>query len=98
MVHYPPEMFGGKDIGELYDITADPDETRNLYHDAAHQAVVADGRTRLLNHLIGNTRVTTIWPPVGIVSEYDYQTAEDGKEANTAGTRLRVEKNQLGYI
>ena len=57
-VHYPVEMFG-EDVGELYDIEQDPDETRNLYHDPDHQDVVNTCRKKLLDWLINTTRVKT---------------------------------------
>lgn len=101
-VHYPRQMFEGRDIGELYDIDADPNETRNFYHDLAHREVVAECRNRLLDHLISTTRVATIWPPVAKevtgAKGYDFQTCEDGKEANTAGAALRVARKQWWYI
>jgi arylsulfatase A-like enzyme len=57
-VHYPVEMFG-EDVGELYDIENDPDETCNLYHDPDHQGVVNICRKKLLDWLINTTRVKT---------------------------------------
>lgn len=57
-VHYQEEMFG-EDVGELYDGDADPDETRNLYHDPEHQHVVNACRKKLLEWLIATTRVKT---------------------------------------
>ncbi len=38
--------------GELYDLQADPGETRNLYTDAAHQGTVREMKDRLLDFLI----------------------------------------------
>jgi arylsulfatase A-like enzyme len=57
-VHYQEDMFE-EDVGELYDIEADPDETRNLYHEREHQDLVASCRKKLLEWLIATTRVKT---------------------------------------
>jgi len=57
-VHYPEAMFG-QDTGELYDGEADPDETRNLYHDPDHQDVVNACRGKLMDWLITTARVKT---------------------------------------
>ncbi len=104
-VHYQREMFNGQDIGELYDIDDDPNETRNLYHDPAHQTVVLECRRLLLEWLIRTTRVRNLWPPVVSVdfgrapdTHWDYATAADGKEANTAGAALRCQRGQLNYL
>lgn len=57
-VHYQEDMFG-KDVGELYDGEADPDETKNLYHDPDYQDVVNACRKKLVDWLIATTRVKT---------------------------------------
>jgi arylsulfatase len=46
LTHYPGHG------GELYDLSADPGETKNLYRDPAHQATVVELRTRLLDWMI----------------------------------------------
>lgn len=103
-VHYPREMFGGEDVGELYNLACDPQETRNLYYEAAHRAVVEECWRLLLEWLITTTRVVTAWPPVDEYdprredSHWDYATAGDGKESNTAGPRLRRDRGQLNYL
>jgi arylsulfatase len=98
-VHYQPEMFGGEDVGELYDLERDPNETRNLYHDPAHRDTVAQCRQLLLEWLIRTTRVKTVWPALDWSKHpYDYHTAADGKESNTAGPAYGVRKGQLNYI
>lgn len=58
LVHYPESMFEGDEEikGELYDLKTDPLEKRNLFADSEHQAVVAEGRARLLDWLILTTR------------------------------------------
>jgi hypothetical protein len=92
-------MFGGEDLGELYDLGADPDETRNLYGDPAHREVVESCRRLLLEWLIRTTRVKTVWPAVDWSNHpYDYRTAADGKEFNTAGPALRHRKGDLNYL
>ena len=99
LVHYQPEMFGGRTFGELYNLRADPDETTNLFADPSHRDVVAEGRRRLLEWLIGTTRVVTVWPAVDWQKKpYDYGTAADGKESNTAGPALRAARQQLNYL
>ena len=60
-VHYPPRMFGGRDVGELYHLERDPDETSNLYHDPAHQEVAGQCRRLLLDWLIDTHRPVTSW-------------------------------------
>ena len=98
-VHYQPGMFGAEDVGELYDLSGDPTESRNLYHDGSHQGVVQECRRRLLEWLIGTSRVATVWPAVDHSRRpYDYRTAGDGKEASSAGPRLRAERGQLNYL
>ena len=49
-VHYQPETFG-KDVGELYNLEEDPDETRNLYYEKAGEATVSQCRKLLLEWL-----------------------------------------------
>lgn len=61
-VSYPKELFDA-DIGELYNVDNDPDETRNLYHDSAHQSVVSESRRLLLEWLVQTTHYKTVWPP-----------------------------------
>jgi arylsulfatase len=64
LVHYPRAMFDGADEGELYDLDADPGETRNLYHDPAARDTVAEGRRLLMDWLIETTRTVTTHPAV----------------------------------
>ena len=45
-------VYGNQDWGELYDLTEDPRETLNLWHDPAHMAVRAHLSERLTHHLI----------------------------------------------
>ncbi len=46
---------------ELYDMHADPQEFHNLAADPAHQAVLADHRTRLLEHLTRSEQPLLTW-------------------------------------
>jgi arylsulfatase len=62
-VHYQPEMFDGQDVGELYDISTDPDETKNLYHSPEHAPIVEKSRRLLLEWLIRSTRIATAFTP-----------------------------------
>lgn len=99
-VHYQYAMFDGDDVGELYDLEADPDETRNLYHDPAYAHVVHEARRRLLEWLIGTTRIATMWPSPGWSREAGirYPTAGDGKESNTAGPAQRARNGAKHYL
>ena len=78
-------MFG-QDVGELYDLADDPQETRNLYDDPDSQDVVSRSRRLLLEWLIRTARIRTAWPPVEHGDRfYDFSTSGDGKESNEAG-------------
>lgn len=48
--------------GELYDLEADPGETRNLYREASFQSTVAEMKERLLDFLITADEVDQIAP------------------------------------
>lgn len=98
-VHYQLEMFGGRDVGELYDLARDADETRNLYAHLGSRATVHRCRRLLLEWLIRTTRVTTVWPALDwSKNPYDYATAGDGKESNAAGPGHRLLNRDLNYI
>jgi len=98
-VHYQPEMFPDRDVGELYDLENDPNETRNLYPDPAHREVVEQCRRLLLEWLVRTTRVVNVWPFVGYPKRpLDYCTAGDGKESNTAGPALRLKQGNVNYL
>jgi arylsulfatase A-like enzyme len=99
-VHYQPEMFEGRDVGELYDLNRDPDESQNLYTDPVHQVTVNQCRRMLLEWLIRTTRIKTMWPPVHFEQHpnYDFRTAGDGKESNLAGPALRLRRRELHYL
>ena len=94
-VHYQRQMFG-EDVGELYNLERDPDETRNLYHDPAQQATVQECRRLLLEWVIRTTRLVTAWPPPK-GTEFA-QTVADGKETNKLGPADRVRRGELNYI
>jgi len=94
-VHYPTEMFGS-DVGELYNLEKEPLETRNLYHDPAHQDVVQQCRKLLFDWLTTTTRyVTTLPAPAG--REFS-AVAEDGKESNKYGPEDRIRRKALNYL
>ena len=97
-VHYQPAMFGGEDVGELYDMEADPDETANLYHDAAHRKTVDKCRRLLLEWLIATTRTASVWPSAGGGMSTSYETVGDGKQSNQSGAANAVRRGQLNYI
>jgi len=105
-VHYQREMFEGQDLGELYDIEADPNETQNLYLDPDRRETVRECRRRLLEWLIATTRNRTVHPPperrpvperCGTGVEI-YRTAADGKEATGAGADERLRLHLLKYL
>lgn len=99
LVHYQPEMFG-QDTGELYNLTLDPTESRNLYHDPAHAQIVHQGRQLLLEWLIRTTRYRTMWPSaLPLTNGYQlYETASDGYESNTAGPQQRIAEGKVHYL
>jgi len=98
-VHYQPGMFPGEDVGELYNLKDDPDETRNLYRDAQHRPIVERLRRLLLEWLISTARTTTVMPPVNSKCyPYDYRTVGDGRQSNTAGPGLLAKNGQRHYL
>lgn len=104
-VHYQQHMFSGEDVGELYDVEADPNETCNLYHDAGHCEEVKGCRRRLCEWLIDTTRLVTCNPALEHVSDPfapiptpRYRLATDGKESNEDGGAARAVKRRLNYL
>lgn len=104
MVHYPQQMFDGTDVGELYHITDDPDETRNLYHESSHESVVAEGRRLLVDWLIRTTRIVTSNPAVHTVDSGDrllgrciYPLSSDARAPNPVQPLHRAD-NHLNYL
>jgi hypothetical protein len=88
-------LYDGEDVGELYDIEADPWETRNLYHDPARSEVVAECRRRLLEWLTETTRITTMWPylaedAAAFGRKAPFAMSADGREPNTKGPAARL--------
>jgi len=78
----------------------DPDETRNLYSDAAHQKIDNQCRLLLLEWLIRTTRYRTILPNPGNPPQNAWSaawSAEDGTESNKAGVS-RVKRGAVNYI
>ena len=95
LVHYQSDMFPGQDIGELYDIHVDPDETTNYYHDPVYREIVEHGRRLLLEWLIGTSRLVTCWPPPhGSSFDSAYPMAGDGKLTRKAGPQRLVEQSK----
>jgi arylsulfatase A-like enzyme len=102
-VHYQPDTFPGEEAGELYDLAADPQETRNLYREAEYQPIVEQSRRLLLEWTIRTTRATTVWPPRSCAAlndpqSYDFATTGDGKESNQAGAALRAQRGETNYL
>jgi arylsulfatase A-like enzyme len=97
-VHYPRQMFG-RDVGELYNLEKDPDETRNLYAESAYAATVAESRRLLVEFLANSTRFVTAWPrPTGAEPDSNARLAEDRKESNRAGIPDRIRRHSLNYL
>lgn len=110
-VHYQREMFN-EDVGELYDIAADPEERCNLYHAPEFRETVQECRRLLLEWLIRTTRVVTTHPadktPVPRPSDgrgenisegqiYEYPLASDGRAPNPSQPRFKKQINK-NYI
>lgn len=81
LVHYHQEMFGGKDIGELYDVENDPFEHHNLFSSPEHQLLVTEGRRLLLDWLMKTTRMVCHH----LAANTDESYAQDGKSKYEAG-------------
>jgi len=97
-VHYPKVLFG-HDVGELYNLEKDPDETTNLYHDPASQTTVAECRKQLLEWLTMTTRYVTVLPaPAGLPPSRTALLAPDCKESNKVGVEERIRRNRINYI
>jgi arylsulfatase A-like enzyme len=89
-VHYQREMFD-EDVGELYDIAADPNERNNLYDDPQHQGVVAECRRLLLEWHIGVHRVVTSHPqPKTEGGTPVHPVAGDGRCGNRYSPRAKL--------
>jgi arylsulfatase len=100
-VHYHRRMYQGEDFGELYDIEADPWETRNLYHEPEHQALVAECRRRLLEWQTESTRITTAWPYLpedqpAFKCKTPFQLGADGREPKHKGPAARLRAGESG--
>ena len=93
-------MFGSQECCELYDIEADPTESRNLASDPAHASVVAESRRRLLDWIITTSRPVTVHPSFDDKEpgRHNFDIAADGRESNLAGPRLRLAKDKLEYL
>lgn len=92
-VHYDRELFDGQDVGELYNLEADPDELTNLYHDASHAPIVHESRRRLIDWLTRTTRIVTgqptvgDQPPRGQMGRRTHPVCSDGRAPNAAQPR-----------
>lgn len=66
MVYYPRGFFrhagGPDDFGELYNLAADPWETRNLYFEPAWRDKIMELQRDLLDWTVTTARVKTVWP------------------------------------
>ena len=94
-VQYHRDLYEGADVGELYDLEADPWETTNRYHDPDCQAVVNEARRRLLEWQCETTRVVTAWPyfpdeTAAFRCREDFEMASDGRCRAQYGPRARL--------
>lgn len=97
-VHYPRALFGS-DVGELYNLEKDPDETKNLYHEPSAQTTVSECRRLLLEHITTTTRYVTVLPaPAGLPPSRTAQLAADFKESNQVGVEERIRRHRLNYL
>ena len=99
MVFYPREMFNGE-VGELYNLTEDPWETRNLYQDPDYREIRDQLFRLLLEWLVCSSRHVTSHPPMSRDEggREVFQLAGDGKESNLAGPRQRVREGKVNYL
>lgn len=87
LVYYPMWFFSEEypeGFGELYDLSADPWEMRNLWFDRAHREFRDSLKMRLLDWLVSTTRPRTVLPAVrrvgtGWTTRYSNAFAADGK-------------------
>lgn len=100
MVYYPLELFGGEEVGELYDLDADPWETRNLYADPSFKELRDQLQRMLMDWLICSTRHVTSHPPFARDAGgcEVFILAGDGKESNTTGPRHRIREGKINYL
>ena len=104
-VHYSPLLFDGEDFGELYDMAADPDETRNLYQDPGHKETVDRCRARLVRWLTETRRPVTTHPPFhshrmpgATKKSQHYPLTEDGKAPNSEGPAENARRGRINYL
>jgi arylsulfatase A-like enzyme len=99
-IYYPSQMFDGQDVGELYHIANDPDETMNLYADPEYQSVVREAKDRLLEWVITTSRVRSVWPRLGKTPEGQsvYESSTDGLENKYAGPKQRLLAGHYNYV
>lgn len=100
LIHYPSALFGEEPGGELYDLEADPWEMQNRYVDPAFADVRATMERRLLDWLICTSRNVTSHPPHERNERGNevFRLADDRKESNLAGPRLRLRRGQVNYL
>ena len=67
LTYYPPELQGGAEFGELFDLERDPWERTNLYFDPAHREVVVQLRQQLYDWLARTIRTETEHPSAPVI-------------------------------
>ena len=98
LVHYANELFPNEDVGELYDLDADPWEMNNLYYDPAYAGTVAELRSKLVDWLVTTTRPATFHPPLQPGPRAaGHHVAEDGK-CLPDHIRRQAERGSVNYL
>lgn len=102
-VHYQRRMFGGSDVGELYDIDQDPQECHNLYGQPAYRQLAEDCRRLLMEWMIDIRRTVTSQQTVknekypnyykGI--RFTYPLCSDGMAPNQIQPRYRSDAHEM---
>ena len=99
-VQYHRRMYDGADVGELYDMEADPAESTNLYHRPEMQPVVAECRRLLLEWLTETQRFVTAWPVLpedqpAMRGRQPFALGGDGTAPNRHGIAARLSHGTL---
>lgn len=90
LCHRPRGMYKEKeDIGELYHVSEDPWEMKNLYDDPKHSDIREELRRKLFDWTQMTTRHGGMWPP-----------NSSGADGKTTTTRLRelIDAGEVNYL
>lgn len=90
LCHRPSGMHNEKrDAGELYHVSEDPWEMKNLFGDPKYQGVREELRRTLFDWTQITTRYGNVWPPCSL--------GQDGK-ATIAGLQKMVDAGNVNYL